>query len=165
VGIGGESMPKDRVTLWITLIRRKKNHPLVDFGPRQQFLHVLQTRCVFVQATASITAVSKSTQNQGSLPYHIKLAPVTYSTWLQQSGWSSWDGLKSTHMVSLTRVTCEVGPGAPPPPNPFSDQVLICLLVVFLDFLKCKLNHFFLSFLEILIKLIFFGKYLFFSSF
>jgi hypothetical protein len=35
VGIGGESMPKDRVTLWITLIRRKKNHPFVDFGPRQ----------------------------------------------------------------------------------------------------------------------------------
>jgi len=51
---------------------------------------------VFVQLTASITAVNKSTQNQGSLPYHIKLAPVTYSTWLQQSVWSSWDGLKST---------------------------------------------------------------------
>jgi hypothetical protein len=24
------------------------------------------------------------------------LAAITYSTWLQQSGWSSWDGLKST---------------------------------------------------------------------
>jgi hypothetical protein len=80
---------------------------------------------------------------------------VTYSTWLQQSGSSSWDGLQSTHMVLLTRVT-RVGPGAPTLPY-LSDQVLICLLVVvvfFLDFLKCNLNLFFSLFFSIFLKII-----------
>ncbi len=88
-------MPKDRVTLWITLIREKEN-PLVDFCPRQQFLHVLQTRCVC--STYCINYSSQQIYTKSRIPpYHIKLAPVTYSTWLQQSGWSRWGALKSTH--------------------------------------------------------------------
>ncbi len=75
--------------------KEKKNHPLVDFGPRQQFLHVLQTRCVC--STYCINYNSQQIYKKSRIPpYHIKLAPVTYSTWLQQSGWSRWGGLKST---------------------------------------------------------------------
>ncbi len=72
-----------------------KNRPLVDFCPRQQFLHVLQTRCVC--SKYYINYSSQQIYTKSRIPqYHIKLAAVTYSTWLQQSGWSSWDGLKNT---------------------------------------------------------------------
>ncbi len=75
--------------------KEKKNHPLVDFRPRQQFLHVLQTRCVC--STYYINYSSQQIYTKSRIPpYHIKLAAVTYSTWLQQSGWFSWDGLKNT---------------------------------------------------------------------
>ncbi len=75
--------------------KEKKNHPLVDFRPRQQFLHILQTRCVC--STYYINYSSQQIYTESRIPpYHIKLAAVTYSTWLQQSGWSSWDNLKNT---------------------------------------------------------------------
>ncbi len=90
-------MPKNRVTLWITLIRRKRIIHLLILAQDNSFCMHYKLG-VFVQHTTSITAVNKSTQNQGSPPpqYHIKLALVTYSTWLQQSGQSSWDDMKST---------------------------------------------------------------------
>jgi hypothetical protein len=82
VGIGGESMPKNKVTLWITLIRRKKiSHLLIlAQGPRQQFLHVVQTRCVC--STYCINYCSQQIYTKSRIPpiYHIKLALVTYST-------------------------------------------------------------------------------------
>ncbi len=74
VGIGGESMPKDKVTLWITLIRRKKIIHLLIFAQDSSFCMYFKLG-VFVQHTTSITIVNKSTQNQGS--------PHITSNWLQ----------------------------------------------------------------------------------
>ncbi len=85
-------MPKDRVTSWITLIKRKNNHPLVDFGPKQQFLHVLQTRCVY-----SIYYINYSSQQ---IYTKSRIPPISHQTgsshifhlattkWLVQLGWS-----------------------------------------------------------------------------
>jgi hypothetical protein len=67
-------MPKDKVTLWITLIRRKKIIPLLIFAQDSSFCMYFKLG-VFVQHITSITVVNKSTQNQGS--------PHITSNWLQ----------------------------------------------------------------------------------
>jgi hypothetical protein len=63
-------MPKDKVTLWITL---KIVHLLI-FAQDNSFCTYFKLG-VFVQNTTSITVVNKSTQNQGS--------PNITSNWLQ----------------------------------------------------------------------------------
>jgi hypothetical protein len=100
---------------------------------------------MFVPPTpSSITAVRKSTQNQGSFPYHIKtgsshiLLHLATTKWLVYLGWSE----KHTHGVTHQGNLCWTWTTL----LPLSDQVLICLLVVFLDFLKCRLNSFFFLF-------------------
>jgi hypothetical protein len=136
-------MPKDRVTLWITLIRRpKKNNPSTCWFLAQDstiFFACTANKLLglFVPPTASITAsqqiYTKSRIPSNWLQSHI---PLGYN----KVAGSSWNGLKSTHIVSLTRVTC-VGPGAPPLPSPFRPSTHLPAGGFIGLFLKCQLNQ------------------------